>query len=76
MERGISLDSGEYLLVLTDEDADMLEKSPEKVKGCKGIYISNAVFLTKEQEQLFSCVELLPIPDYYFEEELREVGEL
>ncbi len=76
LERGISLDSGEYLLVLTDEDADMLEKSPEKVSTCKGIYISNAVFLTKEQEKLFSCAELLPIPDYYFEEELREVGEL
>lgn len=76
LERGISLDDGTYQLVLTDEDADNLEKSTELLANCKGIYISGAVFLTKQQEQLFANVPLLPIPDYYFEEELKEVGEL
>ncbi len=76
LERGISLEDGKYLLILNDEDAENLEKNAELVKNCKAVYISSAVFLNKSQQNLFSGVEVITIPDYYFEEELREVGEL
>ena len=76
LEHGISLDGDQYLLILTDEDADELEKNTEKLSKCKGIYISSAVFLTAKQEMLFSTKNLITIPNYYFEDELREVGEL
>ena len=76
LERGISLEDGKYLLILNDEDAENLEKNAELVKNCKAVYTSSAVFLNKSQQNLFSGVEVITIPDYYFEEELREVGEL
>lgn len=76
IERGISLDAEKYLLILNDEDAENLEKDAELVKNCNAVYISSAVFLNKRQQNLLSGVEVITIPDCYFEEELREVGEL
>ncbi len=76
LERGISIDNEKYLLVLTDEDADALERTPDKVKNCKAVYISGAVFLTRSQEALLNGIETITIPQYYFEDELMEVGEL
>lgn len=76
LERGISLEDGKYLLILNDEDAENLEKNAELVRKCKAVYISSAVFLNRSQQNLLSGVEVITIPDYYFEEELREVGEL
>jgi len=76
LEHGVSVDGENYILLLTDEEADELEKDPDKIKKCKGIYISSQVFLTSGQERLFKGIEIKSIPDYYFEEELREVGEL
>ena len=76
LENLISLDDNKYLILLTDEDADELEKQPERLKMCKGIYISSQVFLTSSQKKLFKGVTIKQIPDYYFEEELREVSEI
>lgn len=76
LERGVSLDTGKYLLILNDEDAEKLDKKDELLKECKAVYISSAVFLNKSQQKLLSGVDVITIPDYYFEEELREVGEL
>lgn len=49
LERGISLESGKYILILNDEDAENLEKNTELSKECKAVYISSAVFLNKRQ---------------------------
>lgn len=76
LENGINVDEENYLIILTDDDADELEKHPDIVEKCKGIYISNDVFLTSSQEKIFSGVCLKQIPDYYFEDELREVHEI
>lgn len=76
LQYGVNIEDNEYILLLSDEDADELENSPEKLEKCKGIYISSAVFLTVSQERLFKNITITTIPDYYFEEELREVGEL
>lgn len=76
LENGINVDGENYLIILTDDDADELEKHPNIVEKCKGIYISNDVFLTSSQEKIFSGVCLKQIPDYYFEDELREVHEI
>lgn len=75
LERGISLEAGKYILILNDEDAKNLEKNVELLKNCKAVYISSAVFLDKKQD-LLSGIDIITIPDYYFEEELREAGEL
>ena len=41
LEHGISLDNEQYIILLTDNDADELERNPEKLKNCNGIYISS-----------------------------------
>jgi adenine-specific DNA-methyltransferase len=76
LEHGIDIDNNKYHLILTDEDADEMEKEWEKHKECKALYISKNVLLTTKQNFLFSSVEINTIPDYYFESELREVGEI
>lgn len=74
LENLINLDDEKYLILLTDEDADELEQHPKKLEKCKSIYISSQVFLTSSQEKMFAGISMKRIPDYYFEDELREVA--
>lgn len=76
LEHGISIDNDKYHIILTDEDADRVEQEWENYKNCKAIYVSKNVLLTASQNKLFSSVDVKTIPDYYFENELREVGEI
>lgn len=76
LENGISIDNEKYIMILTDEEADELEKTPERIKKCERIYVSGEVLLTQKQENLFNDKDIITIPQYYFEDELMEVGEL
>lgn len=75
LEHGIKLDGKQYLVVMSDEEADKLAVNWDEYMDVKAIYVSNNVLFTAEQEQLFKNVEIHIIPDYYFDFELREVGE-
>lgn len=75
LEQGIKLDEREYLMILTDEEADHLQLHWADYSQVKGIYISSDVLLTTEQNALFGTVPIKHIPDYYFKFELKEVGE-
>ena len=75
LEYGIKIDKESYITVLTDEDADELEKNWDKYENIKAIFISRFVLLTGKQKNLFNSKECYTIPDCYFREELREVGE-
>lgn len=75
LEHGIKLDGKQYLMVMSDEEADKLAANWNEYMDVKAIYVSTNVLFTTEQEQLFKNVEIYIIPDYYFDFELREVGE-
>ena len=75
LEHGIKLDGNQYLMVLTDEEADKLEQEWDKYKNVKALYVSMNVLFTTEQNMLFSNVDIHIIPDDYFKFELQEVGE-
>lgn len=75
LEHGINLDGSQYLLVLTDEDADALEQHWDEYKDVKALYVSRNVLFTTEQNMLFGNVDIHIIPDDYFKFELQEVGE-
>ena len=75
LENGITLDNKHYLIVLSDEQADELAKNWSNYEDVKTIYVSRNVLFTSEQDALFSNTEIHIIPDYYFEYELKEVGE-
>ncbi|MFA5693564.1 MAG: site-specific DNA-methyltransferase [Acholeplasmataceae bacterium] len=75
LEHSIKVDGKNYLLILDENQADEVEKNWSKYLDLKGIYISRNVLLTTSQNEKFSSVEVYIIPDYYFDFELKEVGE-
>lgn len=75
LEHGVKVDDVNYKIILTDEDADELEKNIKKYKDLKAIYLSRDVLLTTKQLTLFKKIQQYIIPDYYFEFELKEAGQ-
>lgn len=75
LEHGIKIDNKNYLIIIDENQADEVESSWEKHTDTKGIYISRNVLLSTTQNVKFSNVEMFIIPDYYFDFELKEVGE-
>lgn len=75
LEHGIQLDGSQYIMVLTDEEADALEQHWDEYKDVKALYVSRNVLFTTEQNMLFGDVNIHIIPDDYFKFELQEVGE-
>lgn len=76
LEHGIDLNSRQYVIIMDDDAADELEENWSSYPGLKGIYMSSDVLLTGAQQKLFESVGLNVIPEYYFEEELREAGQI
>jgi len=75
LENGIKLDGKNYLMILSDEQADDLSAHWDQYSDVKAIYLSKNVLLTADQETLFDNIPVYIIPDYYFDFELREEGE-
>lgn len=75
LEYHVKIDKDKYISVLTDEDADELEKNWQNFPNIRAIYISRSVLLTGKQRELFETKDCFVIPDYYFREELRDAGE-
>lgn len=75
LEHGIKVDGKNYLIIQDEEQADEVERDWGKYTELKGIYISRNVLLSTSQNEKFSNVEMFIIPDYYFDFELKEVGE-
>ena len=75
LEHGIKLDGSQYIMVLTDEEADALEQHWDEYTNVKALYVSRNVLFTTEQNMLFGDVDIHIIPDDYFKFELQEVGE-
>ena len=75
LEHGVKIDGSQYLMVMSDDEADELQAHWSEYEGVKAIYASKEVLFTTEQNALFAGVEIHTIPDYYFNFELKEVGE-
>ena len=76
LEHGVRIDDDSYIMIVSDDEADELEKKWNEYTDIKAIYVSQDVLLTASQEALFGSVDTYIIPDYYFNFELREAGEL
>ena len=75
LEHGVKLDGQHYIMVLDDDEADALAAHWNEYPDVKALYVSKNVLFTTEQNTLFRDVDIHIIPDYYFNFELREVGE-
>ena len=76
LEQGIKLDNESHIIIMNDNEADQLEQNWNDYTEIKAIYIAQDVLLTASQEALFGTVDVYDIPEYYFNFELREAGEL
>ena len=75
LENGVKLDGREYILVMSDDEADVLEQHWSEYTDVKALYVSKNVLFTTKQNALFKNVEIHTIPDYYFKFEMQEAGE-
>ena len=76
LEWGVNIDKKEHLIVLTEEELDRIEEKWDKLKNTvKSIYRDRQVVYTGKQKELFKNINNYIIPDYYFDNELKEVGE-
>lgn len=75
IEHGVKIDGSQYLMVMSDAEADELQKHFNEYGNIKGLYVSKNVLLTTEQLKLFEGIEIHIIPDNYFKFELKEEGQ-
>ena len=76
LENGIKVDNQQYVIILTDEDMDKFEQDIEKYADLKAAFVNQDILLTSTQQKLLDGINSYIIPDYYFDFELREAGEL
>ncbi len=75
LEHGVKIDGSNYIMVMSDEEADELQANWANYPNAKALYVSKNVLFTTEQCVLFADTDIYIIPDYYFNFELKEVGE-
>ena len=76
LEHGIKVDNQRYVIILTDEDMDKFEQDIDKYANLKAVFVNQDILLTSTQQKLLDSINSYIIPDYYFDFELREAGEL
>ncbi len=75
LEHGVKIDGSQYLMVMSDTEADELQKHFGEYSGVKALYVSKNVLLTTEQLKTLDGIEIHIIPDTYFKFELKEEGQ-
>jgi adenine-specific DNA-methyltransferase len=75
LEHGVKIDGSKYLMILDDDQADEVLAHWQDYPDVRAVYVSRNVLFTTEQNALLADTEIHIIPDYYFNFELKEVGE-
>ena len=76
LEHGVKIDDRKYVIIMTDEEMDAFEQNFSNYTQLKAVFINQDVFLSASQEEMLENVDSYIIPDYYFDFELREAGEI
>lgn len=76
LEYGVSINNSQYIMVIDDDEMDELEENFNYYKDLKAVFLSQDVLLSTSQERILQNVNTFIIPDYYFDTELREAGEI
>lgn len=76
LENGIEIDDKLVRVILTEEEIDKFTSNEKELDECEKLYISSDILLTSKQSKIFNDynIELFIIPEYYFEDEIREVA--
>lgn len=75
LENEIEIDDNKIRVYLDEEELDKFSTNKEELEVCEKVYISSDILLTSEQEEIFenNNIEVYIIPEYYFEDEIKEV---
>lgn len=75
LEYAIELDGKKYI-VLNDEEG--LDDAISKIENDGKLFVRSGIFLSRSNQRILEekDVSIIEIPEYYFREELKEVGEL
>lgn len=76
LEHGIKIDDRKYVVILTEEEMDKFEENIADYPDLKAVFINSDIFLSAKQQKMLNDVDSYVIPDYYFDFELREAGEI
>lgn len=76
LEHGVKIDDQKYVIIMTDEEMDAFEQNIGNYPDLCAVFINQDVFLSSSQEALLEKIDSYIIPDYYFDFELREAGEI
>lgn len=76
LEHGVKIDDRKYVIIMTDEEMDAFEQNFSSYTQLKAVFINQDVFLSSSQQAMLDNLDTYTIPDYYFDFELREAGEI
>jgi len=76
LEHGIKIDNKKYVMILIDEEMDEFERNITSYTDLKAVFVNQDILLSATQQKLLDSLTSYVIPDYYFDFELREAGEL
>lgn len=76
LEYGIKIDDQQYVIIMDDEEMDAFEADFSSYTRLKAVFINQDVLLSASQTKLLEGIDSYIIPDYYFDFELREAGEI
>ena len=76
LEHGVRVDGKRYVMIMTDEEMDSFEHNIAQYDDLQAIFVSQDVILSAKQEKMLQELSSFVIPDYYFDFELREAGEI
>lgn len=76
LEHGIKIDDRKYVVILSEEEMDEFEENIADYPDLKAVFINSDIFLSAKQQKMLNDVDSYVIPDYYFDFELREAGEI
>lgn len=76
LEHGVRVDGKQYVVIMDDEEMDEFEQNIASYTELKAVFINQDILLSAAQEKLLQSLESYVIPDYYFDFELREAGEI
>lgn len=76
LEHGVKIDDQKYVIIMDDEEMDAFEQNIGNYTDLKAVFINQEVFLSSSQQTMLENIDTFIIPDYYFDFELREAGEI
>lgn len=76
LEYGVEIDNSKYVIIMNDDEMDDFEKNVAKYPDLRAVFINSDVLFSDSQQELLDKIDSYIIPDYYFDFELREAGEI